>query len=195
MNANNGMLKILCVLAIVALCGAGLIPACGGNDDDTTTGSDSDADSDADSDGDADSDADSDTDGDSDTDSNTDSATGEGDVGDACTATGSFGPNQFTFDGTCGEKAEDCEGGVLVTTFPTAQDETQGTCASGLACCLKTDYCGPNWPSGPEQSGECYDTCPSTLANYQSFGCPDHQLCCFSLNDVDGGMPDTDSAK
>jgi hypothetical protein len=197
MRNTFGLLRILGLLLVMAFSSAVFIPACGG-DDDTTSGSAADSDADTDTGSDTDTDADTVTDGDADTDSDTDSSTDtnvdndtETDaLGERCTASGTFGPSTITFDGTCGAEAADCEGGVLVTTFPATQDSTQGTCASGLACCLDTDQCGAGWPNStsPESSGVCMATCTSDYANSQTFGCPEHQLCCFSA-----GAMDTDS--
>jgi hypothetical protein len=155
-------LFVLFVMAVVL----SLAVARGDDDDASDAGTDTDTDTDTDADTDTDTDGDTDTDTDTDTDA--DSGTG-GDVGDDCSsAVGTM----MTMAGVCAASATDCTAGSV-------SSDAQGTCASGLTCCLTETACEEASIMGMAvmacQTGSC------TLGGFQG-GCASDGYCCVSAD-------------
>ncbi len=118
-------------------------------------------------------------DGSTDTDTDTDTDA-DGDIGDPCQTSALQG--NLMLEGTCAATEGECTAGV-------SPDDAQGSCNSGLTCCLAEDAC----ELGGSGMTNCQDTeCEGILPGFQG-GCPDNGWCCGDLGDQDAG-PGTQDA-
>ncbi len=95
-------------------------------------------------------------------------------AGDPCVAT--VGPPEMPIDldGTCAEDDAACEGG-FDPGFP------EGSCASGLTCCIHTDQCETVMMGTCAASDdECEGEPPEGAPGFPPFGCPESTpICCI----------------